>query len=557
MIKKITQNWLPALLICLSLYSNFLIGFFIRGAWAISQGKWALASICGQRIIFLTNWLQPVCGQCQQKWLIGMPLIGLRHGGQFLAVSEGFLISGQKVFQGVIQDRPAAIAKEWPVFREKSQTLLNQASYFQNLKLPFFKDLDISLLEKSLVLLPDLISLYQAELKKYTFLLQNDRELRPTGGFMGSYAQFEFQRGGLVNYMVEDIYVPDGAIKGHIEPPEPIQKAFQQGNWRLPNSNWEPHFPQAAETINWFFKKAGVESGQGLVALNLGVIEGVLEIIGPVYLPDYELTVNPENFYLLAQAEVEAGFFPGSTQKKDFLNYLASHLFLKIEGLDLSQLLTIGRWLYQQAASRNIQVYCQNPELKSFFTQLGWSGRIEWPFLTGVNDYLLIVDANLGANKANVAVSREVNQQVKEKEKGYQVSLAVKYVNQNPFARPRPPEHWGGDYENYLRIYLPIEAQIQSVFIADELLDKGAVQRELKPAQKVQSVGFFVQAAHGQTKEAKINYFLPKKENKEKYSLFVQKQSGISYSQQVNFCSLNDFCRQKQYWLEKDQLILF
>src|SRR3989344_6988876 len=55
--------------------------------------------------------------------------------------------------------------------------------------------------------------------KTYIVLLQNNRELRPSGGFMGSYARFKVQGSGLKEFTVQDIYVPDGQIAGHIDPP--------------------------------------------------------------------------------------------------------------------------------------------------------------------------------------------------------------------------------------------------------------------------------------------------------------------------------------------------
>jgi hypothetical protein len=62
--------------------------------------------------------------------------------------------------------------------------------------------------------------------KNYLVLLQNDTELRPSGGFLGSYAKVELASTGIKNISVQDIYVPDGQLLGHVDPPLPIQQAF-------------------------------------------------------------------------------------------------------------------------------------------------------------------------------------------------------------------------------------------------------------------------------------------------------------------------------------------
>ena len=64
---------------------------------------------------------------------------------------------------------------------------------------------------------------------KYIVLLQNNRELRATGGFVGSYVRVIWDMGKLVDLGVQDIYVPDGKLVGHVEPPYPVQESFRQG----------------------------------------------------------------------------------------------------------------------------------------------------------------------------------------------------------------------------------------------------------------------------------------------------------------------------------------
>ncbi|KKU67917.1 MAG: hypothetical protein UX92_C0027G0013 [Candidatus Amesbacteria bacterium GW2011_GWA1_47_20] len=75
--------------------------------------------------------------------------------------------------------------------------------------------------------------------KTYIVLLQNNTELRPSGGFMGSFVKLKTQNSKLKTLEVEDIYQPDGQVVGYVEPPAPIKKAFPFGSWKLRDANWD------------------------------------------------------------------------------------------------------------------------------------------------------------------------------------------------------------------------------------------------------------------------------------------------------------------------------
>lgn len=55
--------------------------------------------------------------------------------------------------------------------------------------------------------------------KTYLVLLQNNMELRATGGFIGSFALITFENGKLIDANVFDVYSADGQLKGYVAPP--------------------------------------------------------------------------------------------------------------------------------------------------------------------------------------------------------------------------------------------------------------------------------------------------------------------------------------------------
>src|SRR3989344_8024222 len=169
---------------------------------------------------------------------------------------------------------------------------------------------------------------------KYIVFLLNNRELRPAGGFMGSFARVEFEKGNLVGIRVVDIYEPDGKLVGHVEPPYPVQESFLTGEWRLLDSDWDVDFKSAALTIKWFLEQGGEKGVRGIVAVNLLSVNQLIGIFGELEVPEYGVTVNEDNLYALAQEKAESGWFAGSMQKGDFLGALSMAMLRKIEKID-------------------------------------------------------------------------------------------------------------------------------------------------------------------------------------------------------------------------------
>lgn len=116
-------------------------------------------------------------------------------------------------------------------------------------KIPEVKEL-MTKVRKGLSLVPDLVGLYRKQ--TYLVLLQNNMELRPTGGFIGSFALLTFNKGQLLDFEVRDVYSTDGQLKGHVEPPTELKEHLGEAGWYLRDSNWDPDFPTSAARAAWF-----------------------------------------------------------------------------------------------------------------------------------------------------------------------------------------------------------------------------------------------------------------------------------------------------------------
>lgn len=318
----------------------------------------------------------------------------------------------------------------------------------------------IKLLSNTADVMPSIVGLDGQ--KTYLILLQNNMELRPGGGFIGSYGILKFNMGKIRDFSIYDVYDADEQLKGHVEPPFAIRRYLPSVHWYLRDSNFDVDFVKSASASSNFLY---IETGQevsGVIAADLTFVKNILHAIRPVYVPDYKETVDTSNLYMLTQTHSEKNFFPESRQKKDFLRSLYKAIITRIfeEG--------VGYFEIAQAISDSLSqkhlVFGLNNNIQNIFTVNGWSSSLWDERKNGkksVNDFLGINEANLGVNKVNYYISRNIKHEVTVKDNGKILEeLNISYKNTSA-AWP------GGDYKNYLRIVLPLDTPISEISIND------------------------------------------------------------------------------------------
>ncbi|HUV72411.1 MAG TPA: DUF4012 domain-containing protein [Clostridia bacterium] len=361
----------------------------------------------------------------------------------------------------------ASLAQSSLESSQKGFEFLRQKEAYQKLKkyLPQNRELLLKG-QRLLTVLPKILGL--KERKTYLFLLQNNMELRPTGGFIGSYALVNLEAGKLVNFEVFDVYQADGQLKGHVEPPAQLKKYLGEGTWYLRDSNWDPDFVLSAKRAQWFLDKEMQVSVDGTIALTLKVAQNLLASLGEVSVPEYEETINADNLFERAEYYSELGTFPGSTQKKDFLGSLARALYQRIREAEPKDLVNVAAAIFSSLEQKEILLFFNDEEVELVVTALGWEGGIrnfqpkESPNLVFA-DYLHLNEANVGINKANYFVEREIKHEIVLGEEGnLEEKLTLSYENKSS------SNTWpAGQYRAYLRLYLPQGTRISSVLTTD------------------------------------------------------------------------------------------
>jgi hypothetical protein len=361
--------------------------------------------------------------------------------------------------------------------------------------------------------------------KNYLILFENNMELRPTGGFIGSYGVANFGGGKLNGLNINDIYSADGQLKGHVEPPAPIKDYLNEANWWFRDSNWNPDFPTSAERAEWFLSKEMGQEVDGVVAIDLQPIKDILNYTGPIFLPDYNLTITSDNLYEKTQEEAQANSFPGSRQKASFLTALSRTLIADISKMNPKDRILVLKAFYESLVGRHLQIYLHDASSAEAVDKLGWDGKIQ-SYSCGegcYSDFFGEVEANVGVNKSNYFVKRKIDFSIGVDSQKITRNLSIYLENS-----ANPALGASGVYKSYLRVMIPSDSDlisVKSVLGQSETILSPEITRE----KGRQEVGVLVEVTPGESRVVKFVWQndMPQDTGINSYGLFVRKQAGV------------------------------
>jgi len=371
--------------------------------------------------------------------------------------------------------------------------------------------------------------------KTYMVLFQNSMELRPTGGFIGSYGILKIAGGRMEDFKIYDVYTADGQLKGHVDPPLAIRKYLSQPNWFLRDSNFDPDFSISGDKASWFLNKEMNVDVDGVIGINIFVAENLLKVLGSVSLPDFnQETISADNFFFKAHYYAQNQFFPGSTQKRDFLTSIAQSLERRMsddKNIPWVDLMTV---VQKQLDEKNILLFFRDPEVQKVVDSKGWSGRmhpvncIQVSLDSGIDqscypDYLSVNEANLGVNKANYFVSKTVTVEKVLADDGLLNTTATFSFDNNTI-----PEVFGStEYKSYVRIFIPTGSLVKSVSFNKIPVAMTDLDIEPYSGDKI-SVGYLMKIAANNKGVISIAYTLSRRLDTafNTYQFYYQKQPG-------------------------------
>ncbi|MBI4272793.1 DUF4012 domain-containing protein [Candidatus Uhrbacteria bacterium] len=291
--------------------------------------------------------------------------------------------------------------------------------------------------------------------RRYLIVLQNNSEIRATGGFMGSFALVDVKKGA-----VKKIELPGGGtydVKGQLRElrisPWPLH--LINARWEFQDSNWFADFPTSARKIKWFYENTGGPTVDGVIAINASLAERLLAITGPIDLPSFKKTITSENFFETTERAVELEYDRRENKPKKFLGELVERVIQRVSEQKGEQQHKIAAMCIDALLSKEIQLYSADPDIQQVITSSGLSGGIR----NTQGDYLMIVDTNVGGRKTDRVMRAEATYRVHQNLDGtLDATLSMTRTHNGQ----KGNYFTGGKNVDYIRIYVPRGSTILS-----------------------------------------------------------------------------------------------
>jgi hypothetical protein len=387
------------------------------------------------------------------------------------------------------------------------------------------------------------------EFRRYVILFQNDKELRPTGGFITAYAVFEVNKGKINLVKADDIYTLDNTkSKTFPAPPEILKFHKDVAVLNIRDVNLSPDYKISMTKFEELYKTtSGQEKIDGIMAMDTHVLVEALKILGSISVYGREFSAETDKRCDCPKAVYELEDYSTRpvnyvrTARKDIIGVLMQQIMVRALGYSPSQYWgRLFQMMLSEINQKHILAYFKKPEEQIAVENFNMAGRImtaneTTPLLKYKEgqgwDYLHINDANMAGQKANMFVSEKVTKDTKINSDGtITTKLTIDY--KNPYPGSDCGLESGGlclnaPLRNWIRIFVPK---------GSKLIDSKGSQspKENQPKQmdtyesldKTVFEGFLIVNPNGLAK-LELSYSSPVKVSG-KYNLLIQKQPGTN-----------------------------
>ncbi len=364
--------------------------------------------------------------------------------------------------------------------------------------------------------------------RRYLVVFQNADELRPTGGFIGSFALMDLEDGKIAKMEIPagGSYDLRGGFNQRILAPEQLR--LVNPRWEFQDANWFADFPASAQALMWFYEKSGGPTVDGVVAVTSGVMQDLLRAVGPIEMPEYGKTITAENFQTETQKVVEMEYDRETNRPKQIISDMAPKLLKKLIDGGSVDLPKLAGALGNALASKDVQVYLRDETAQRAAADFGWTGALR-PMQNA--DYLAVIDTNIAGGKTDGVIEESVRHETRFEEDG----ALVDTVSVTRTHHGKPGELFTGIKNiDYLRLYVPKGSTLLSAegFQAPAAGYFLPPDTTLKPSTLLSAVegstatdassgttihdesgltvfGNWIQLEPGETKTIKVSYRLP------------------------------------------------
>jgi hypothetical protein len=396
----------------------------------------------------------------------------------------------------------------------------------------------------------------------YMIMIQNEDELRPTGGFLSAVGLMKIEDGKVTNLTFESSDMVDDLSKSYPKAPWQLDQYMKSQILLFRDSNWFTNFPTTVEWAKYLYAYTRSKVIDGVIAVDQHVLVDLLKIVGPLNVPGVDIPISSENvlgYMRFAKVyDPPPGISWREWDRKQFIGRLSEPLVKKLLSVDNQTWLPLAHGLIQLLDEKHILLHFNDPEMSSLIAKRGWDGAVR---VEPNSDYLMVVDSNVGFNKTNALMQSQYEYTVNlDDPLNPTGNLTVTLTNNSQDSSDANPAciQAGGDirdlpldqrkyilndcYWTYLRVYSPAQSQLISS-TPHEIPQKWPIREQIIPAHTdileeniigAHAFGMLMVVPIGQTLQTNYSYQLPAmvvsnrvgSNSTFNYRLKIQKQPG-------------------------------
>ncbi|MEK7611519.1 MAG: DUF4012 domain-containing protein [Patescibacteria group bacterium] len=364
----------------------------------------------------------------------------------------------------------------------------------------------------TLALVPELIGTTGP--KNYLIIIQNDKEIRPSGGLLGGYAFLSMDNGSFRLVKSGDISFLDKEVRSDRLPaPEFISRFLGEKSLYMKDANYSPDFKKSASTLLELWSNTPQPVAlEGIIVLDTQFLKTLIDTLGEIKLDNGEL-INSGNI----EATFDSFFlFIGdqsaeSRKYKDITSVILNELLKKSFSYSTYNASGLLQKVLSLGAAKHILIYSPNEGLQKLVEKYGLSGALK----DYAGDYLLINDAIFSPQRSNWRVSQEVEKTVKIEADQLVNELGIEFM-----AKPEPGSPPDVGNLHFVRVYVPK---------GSKLIGAEGTTEPVITGEDFNKTVFtaLVKLEPNQNKMFTLKYTSPKPQTPEgTYRLLIQKQPG-------------------------------
>ncbi|MGI8983040.1 MAG: DUF4012 domain-containing protein [Acidimicrobiales bacterium] len=305
------------------------------------------------------------------------------------------------------------------------------------------------------------------ETRRYFLAIQNNAELRATGGFLGNYGELVADNGSLRLDRIgrhQELNEAGPAVKVLAAPYDYLERytPFQVAStWE--SVNLSPDFPTVASVMSGLYPQSGGQPVDGVIGIDPIGLSALLALTGPVVVESWPEAITAQNVVDITLNQAYVAFEDDVDERIDFLATVASATVDALRTTDLGSPARIVGVLGPAARGGHLSLWFTRPEEQALVKGLSIAGQVD----PVDSDSLLVVNQNVAANKVDYYLRRTTSYDVLLRPEGDSVAVAgrlrVDMENQAPdtglpryVIGPFDERFEAGENRTFVSVYTPL-----------------------------------------------------------------------------------------------------